>query len=120
MKQISKFNETKLIVITRADIAPGYQVVQATHATCDFAHEFPDSFREWKTNSNSIICLSTPNELKLLQLFDKYFKMTPVVKFYEPDVDAYTSICLLGTPEVRKKLSHLSLSLKNIPHNVVD
>jgi len=35
-----------------------------------------------------------------------------VVKFFEPDVDEFTSICLYGTPEIRKKLSHLPLIMK--------
>jgi len=101
------------VVITRADIAPGYQVVQSTHAVADFAEQHHEAFRAWKAESNSIICLSTPSEEALLKLYEKYQDVTPVSKFYEPDVDQWTSICMLGTPQVRKKLSHLSLSLKN-------
>jgi hypothetical protein len=88
--------------------------VQSTHAIADFAHQYPDAFQQWKGDSNSIICLSVESEKKLLKLFDRYSQVTPASKFFEPDVDQWTSICLLGTPEVRKKLSHLSLSLKNL------
>jgi hypothetical protein len=88
--------------------------VQSTHAIADFAHQHPDAFLEWKGDSNSIICLSVESEEKLLKLFDRYSQVTPASKFFEPDVDQWTSVCLLGTPEVRKKLSHLSLSLKNL------
>lgn len=108
------------MVITRADIQPGYQVVQSTHAIADFADQFPKEFREWKKDSNSIICLSTPNQESLDKLYSKYQDVTPSVKFFEPDVDEFTSICVLGTPEVRKKLSHLSLSLKNHKNHDVD
>jgi hypothetical protein len=33
--------------------------------------------------------------------------------FFEPDVNEFTSLCVYGTPEIRKKLSHLPLSLKS-------
>ena len=103
-----------MVVITREDIDPGYQVVQSTHSIADFAHEHPEFFGTWKEESNSIICLSAKNQEHLLQLFEKFSKLTPTVKFFEPDVDEWTSICLYGTPEIRKKLSHLSLSLKKL------
>lgn len=109
----NKFEETKLIVVTRADIPDGYVVVQSTHSIADFAFEFPEEFRKWKTESNSIICLQVKDEKDLLKLFDKYSSRTQAVKFFEPDVDQYTSICLYGTPEIRKKLAHLPLALKN-------
>jgi hypothetical protein len=100
------------VVITRSDITPGYQVVQSTHSIADFAHEHPETFASWKGDSNSIICLSATSEEHLLKLYEKYKRITPVTLFYEPDVNAYTSLCLYGTPKVRKSLSHLSLSLK--------
>lgn len=106
MKQIK---ELKLVTITRSDISYGYQVVQSCHSIADFADQFPTEFKKWKEDSNSIISLSAKSEQHLLVLFDKFSQLTPCVKFFEPDVNAYTSITLLGTPEVRKKLSHLSL-----------
>lgn len=116
-KQINKFDETKLVIITRSDIDPGYQAVQSTHSIADFAYQFPDEFKTWKEDSNSIICLSVGSEEKLLKLYEKYSQLTPSVKFYEPDVDQWTSICLYGTSEIRKKLSHLSLLLKNLKND---
>lgn len=112
MKQIN-LNETKLVVITRQDINPGYQCVQSTHSIADFAHEFPDTFRKWKNESNSIICLSAKSEEHLLKLYEKYSLLTPTIKFFEPDVNEWTSICLYATPDIRKKLSSLPLILKN-------
>ena len=109
--QINKFDETKLVVITRADISAGYQVVQSNHAVADFAHEHPETFASWKGDSNSI-CLSATSEEHLLRLYEKYKRITPATIFFEPDVNAYTSLCLYGTPKVRKSLSHLSLTLK--------
>ncbi len=63
--------------------------------------------------SNSIICLSVDNEVELKKLHDKFKSLTPSVIFYEPDVDEMTSLCLYGTPEVRKKLRSLPLLLRN-------
>ena len=113
MLQIDKFQETKLVVITRQDINTGYQVVQSTHSIADFAYEHPEVFKKWKEESNSIICLSCKSEAQLLKLYEKYSQLTPAVKFFEPDVDQWTSICLYGTPQIRKSLSHLPLALKN-------
>ena len=99
-------------MITRQDINPGYQCVQSTHSIADFAFEHPETIKKWKEESNSIICLSAKSEQHLLQLFEKYSQVTPTVKFFEPDVDEYTSICLYADSKIRKSLSHLPLTLK--------
>lgn len=99
-----------MVVITRADLSQGYQAQQSTHSIADFAYEFPDSFKEWKTSSNSIICLQVKSEHELLKLYNKLSTFTDVVKFYEPDLnDELTSICLYANKDVRKKLSSLPL-----------
>jgi hypothetical protein len=68
---------------------------------------------KWKLESNSIICLSVKDELELKKIHQKFKDLTPIVIFYEPDVDEMTSLCLYGTPDIRKKLRSLSLLLKN-------
>ena len=109
----NQINETKLIIITRSDISNGYQVVQSTHSIADFAFEFSETFFKWKSESNSIICLSVKNEFELQKLYHKYKDITESVMFFEPDVNQFTSVCLYGTPKIRKSLSHLPLALKN-------
>lgn len=109
----NQINETKLVVITRSDISPGYQAVQSTHSIADFAFEFPDTFNKWKLESNSIICLSVKDEFELERLYEKFKDLTQSVIFYEPDVDERTSLCLYGTADIRKKLRSLPLLLKN-------
>lgn len=114
MKQINKFQEPKLITITRSDLkTDGYVVPQTTHSIADFAYEHPEVFKKWKEDSNSIICLSCKSQAQLFKLYEKYSKLTPAVKFFEPDVNEWTSICLYATPEIRKSLSSLPLALKN-------
>jgi hypothetical protein len=63
--------------------------------------------------SNSIICLSVKDEIELKNIHHKFKDLTPNVIFYEPDVDEMTSLCLYGTPDIRKKLRSLPLLLKN-------
>ena len=98
-------------MITRSDISEGYQVVQSAHAIAEFAYEHPETFLKWKKDTNSIICLSVKDEEYLLKLYEKFSNKTPSSSFYEPDVDAFTAICVYGTSEIRKSLSHLPLVL---------
>lgn len=114
MTQIDKFQETKLVTITRSDLKyDGYIIPQTSHAIADFAYEHPEVFKKWKEESNSIICLSCKSEEHLLKLYEKYSAVTSAVKFFEPDVNEWTSICLYATPKIRKSLSSLPLALKN-------
>jgi hypothetical protein len=53
--------------------------------------------------------LGCNSQEELLKLYEKFSKLTPTIKFFEPDIDEFTSICLLGTTDVRKKLAHLPL-----------
>jgi glutathione peroxidase len=57
-------------------------------------------------------CGLTPQYEDLQALYEKYKDKTQVVLFYEPDISSETSLCLYGTPDIRKKLSHLKLLLK--------
>lgn len=88
-------------------------MVQSQHSIVDFQHEFPEASEIWKKESNSIISLSISSEEKLIKLYQKLSNKTEAVIFREPDINNQaTSITLLGTPKIRKKLSHLPLSLK--------
>lgn len=106
--------ENKLITVTRQDLSSGYQTVQTAHAIADFAHEFPDQFKKWKQESNSIICLSVKDEQELEKFcttLDK--KEIKYVKFYEPDVNnQLTAICLEPSERARKVTSYLPLCNK--------
>lgn len=92
----------------------GYQIVQTGHAIADFSHDHPEIFKKWKQESNSIICLSAKNLEHLIMLRDKYSEITQTTLFFEPDINEYTSLCLYGTPEIRKKLSKMPLAGKEV------
>jgi hypothetical protein len=89
-------------------------VVQSCHSIADFAAQHTSKFIHWKHTSNSIITLDTDDEHSLLKLYEKFNNKTEVALFYEPDINAYTSMCLYGTSNIRKKLSYLPLSLKQL------
>ena len=84
-------------------------MVQSTHSIADFAYDHPEVFKKWKEESNSIICLSCKSQEHLLELYEKYSRLTEASLFFEPDVDEYTSLCLYGSPDIRKGLSRLPL-----------
>lgn len=102
------------------DISPGYQSVQSCHSVADFAYEHPETFKQWKEESNSIICLGVKDEFQLQHLYNKFKEITPSIIFFEPDIDETTSICLYGTPDIRKKLQNLPLLLKNKTKHEID
>ena len=105
--------QVKLVTITRKDIHAGYQLVQSAHSVAEFAHQFPNHFKEWMENSKYLVSLSTDNEEKLQRLFYKLQdRGANVVAFTEPDIDdQLTSICYYGTPEMIKITNNLNLAL---------
>lgn len=103
-----------MVVVTRDDVTPSYQSVQLCHSIADFIFEHPQLAQQWKNKSNSIITLSVKTLSDLEKLSKKLrSKGFAITDFYEPDIDdELTSFCVYGTPEVRKMLSYLPLTLK--------
>jgi hypothetical protein len=60
----------KLFLITRKDLPPGQQAVQATHAMSEFMAEFPDTYRRWYETSNTLALLATSDEMSLSCLIE--------------------------------------------------
>jgi len=87
--------------------------VQTAHAIADFAFENLSTFQKWKDESNSIVSLSVPSEDHLRKIYDDLKDISILTYFSEPDInDQWTSLCIYGCPNIRKKLSYLPLSLK--------
>ena len=110
MKQINH----KLIVITRRDITPGYQAVQAGHAAIQFQHEHPEIARSWYQQSNYLIFLSVSDEASLYSFIEQAkLRDIKVSVFREPDINnEITAITLEPSEESRKLTSNLPLALK--------
>lgn len=103
----------RLVVITRNDLKPGYQIAQSGHAISQFFLEHPEHAKRW--NNNFLISLSIKSEEKLSNLLEKIRSMgIPISYFTEPDInDELTSICFIETDETKRLTSSLPLSLKN-------
>ena len=111
MKQVQK-----LIVITRRDLTPGYQAVQAAHAAIEFQHEHPEIAKEWNTYSKYLIFLSVENEKELKRFLQKIqIRDLKYTTFTEPDIgNQLTAIALEPSDESHRLTSHLPLALKEI------
>jgi peptidyl-tRNA hydrolase len=101
------------VVVTRADLNHGYQIVQSAHSVADFAVQHPEIFKDWHEQSNSLICLAVPDLNELHKFIDKCKeKDIKYTEFYEPDVNQITSVCLEPSDKARKITSSLKLAGK--------
>ncbi len=106
----------KLYLVTRRDIAPGYQAVQSAHAMRQFTAEHPHRDAEWFTASNYLALLSVADEVELMRLIvgakDQGIKWSA---FREPDVGgAITAIALEPGPKTVALCEGLPLALKGV------
>lgn len=77
----------------------------------EFAYFFPETFKKWKEESNSVIVLEAKTEQELEKLITKYSTQVEVAEFREPDIDnQLTAIAFYASPELRKKLQSLPLA----------
>lgn len=109
-----KDTQIRLIVVTRADLKPGYQIAQSGHAISQYLLEHHDLAKQW--NNNYLISLAISSEQKLEDLLTKLIHNGHRVSYFmEPDINnELTSICFIETERTKKFTSHLPLSLSNI------
>jgi hypothetical protein len=98
--------------VTRADLPPAVQAVQAAHAGLALAVKHGTLVDQWDADGGFLIILAVPDELALCWLLaDAGRDGQLAVPFHEPDLGgALTAVALTGgaLPLVRK----LSLALK--------
>ncbi|MFC4043453.1 peptidyl-tRNA hydrolase [Dactylosporangium siamense] len=99
-------------MVTRADLPPGTQATQATHAALDFAVAHPDAFRDWHTASNTLVLVAARDEDALRHLCGAASVAGHRhTRFHEPDLGgALTAVAL--EPAAYKLLSHLPVALR--------
>jgi hypothetical protein len=105
---------SKLFMVVRADLSPGAQLAQSTHAAVAFAFTHPDAARSWHAASNNLVALAAPDREALERIHDRAICAPGVmiVRFHEPDFDgALTAIALHGDG-AGKLLSNLPLALR--------
>lgn len=102
-------------MITRNDIAPGYQAVQSMHALRQFIADHPEIDRQWFEHSNYLGLLSVSNEEALLRLITQAQMQNIAVSiFREPDIgDQITAIALGPGPKSKKLCGRLPLALRD-------
>jgi hypothetical protein len=106
----------KLFLVTRRDIAPGYQAVQSCHSMRQFTADHPDIDKEWFVASNYLALLSVENEIELMRLIiqaqDAGIRWSA---FREPDVGGQITSIALEPSEIAKELcKNLPLALKEL------
>lgn len=106
---------SKLFLITRRDLSPAQQAVQAAHAMRQFAHEHPQLDQEWFETSNTLAFLSVRDEAALGVLHRKALdRDIPVAAFREPDRENELTALALG-PSGKKLTKGLPLALNDSP-----
>jgi peptidyl-tRNA hydrolase len=103
----------KLYIVTRADLRPGQQAVQAAHAMRQFIADHPDIDRKWFEQSNTLAFLSVPDEKTLRKLVNKADDQDlRFSSFREPDLDnALTALAIEPSPLSRRLCKNLPLAL---------
>jgi len=104
----------KLILITRADLPPAQQAVQAAHALRQFTEEHPIEDRAWFEESNHLALLSVQDEPGLLLLQDRAWELgVPCAAFHEPDLGgALTALALAPGAGSRRLARSLPMALQ--------
>ncbi len=110
MKKEMQINQ-KLRVVTRRDLTPEQQAVQAAHAAIDYQHQFPTEAKEWQTKSNYLALLTVSNEEALEHLTTKAtIKGINFTIFREPDLDnSVTAVAFEPSEDSRRLLASLPL-----------
>lgn len=117
MKDLTSLQiHSKLTVVTRRDISPGYQAVQSIHAGIQFQHEFPKIAKQWHNESNYLAMLSTEDESSLIYIIEKcHERGLSVSVFREPDIgNQITAIAIEPSSRTKKICGSLPLALKEL------
>ncbi|OGF52928.1 MAG: hypothetical protein A2Z21_01860 [Candidatus Fraserbacteria bacterium RBG_16_55_9] len=101
----------KLYLITRLDLPPAQQAVQAIHAALKFALEWPGEARGWYERSNTLVLLGVQDEPGLILVGQEALgRGISHSAFREPDRgNELTAIAV--APEGRKICRDLKLFL---------
>lgn len=92
----------KLYLVTRSDLPPGQQAVQAAHSLHSFESEHRTVYVAWRDESQTLAFLAAPNEGALQRLLEKAeWAGVPAAGFLEPDLGNSLTAVALG-PEGKR------------------
>jgi len=104
----------RLYLVTRADLSPAQQAVQAAHAALDWALAWPDLHAAWARGSNTLALLAVRDEAALYEI-GRRARQAGIAStaFREPDLGgALTAIALAPGPEAERLCRKLELALR--------
>lgn len=102
----------KLYLVTREDLPPGQQAVQAAHALRQFVSDHPETDQAWFQESNTLAILTVRDQQTLGKLLKKALdRSIPVARFLEPDRGSELTAIALG-PQGKKLTRGLPLALQ--------
>jgi hypothetical protein len=103
----------RLYVVTRDDLDPCHQAVQAVHAALDWALAHPDLHGAWARASNTLALLAVRDEATLFDLARRARRRAlPMMEFREPDRGhELTAICLGAGEEAERLCARLRPAL---------
>lgn len=105
----------KVFLVTRADLPPGQQAVQAAHALQELNVQHGELVRGWYARSNTLAFLAAKDEEALKRLHvEAQAKGLVSVQFCEPDRNKEVTALALG-PEAARMVRRLPLALKEKP-----
>lgn len=102
---------SRLYLVTRRDLPPGQQAVQAAHALRAFVETHPSIDRTWYGTSRTLVLLATPDEHTLAALASEAaFRGVAVAPHHEPDHGGALGAIALA-PEATSLLRKIPLAL---------
>jgi hypothetical protein len=102
----------KLYLVTREDLPPAQQAVQAAHALTEYLMQYKERAYSWHSTSNTLALLSVPTEERLKSLALKARRKGLMIsEFREPDrFHELTAVAL--EPKAKSLLRTLQLALR--------
>lgn len=104
----------KLYLVTRSDLPPGQQAVQAAHSLREWSARHPEIDRQWYEESNTLALLVVEDEQALGRLLQRAGAHgIPYAEFHEPDRGNEMTAVALAPGEASRRLCRgLSLALR--------
>lgn len=112
-----------MYIATRADLSPGNQLAQTSHASFEFAVAWPTITQDWCHRSNYLVCVAAPDEFSLAELATRATREGLAITIVrEPDLgNEITAIVLEPGRASARLVAQLPLALrpdKTLRHRV--
>ena len=102
----------KLYLVTREDLPPAQQAVQAAHALTEYLMQHREGASSWHSTSNTLAFLSVPTEESLRSLIHKARRRGFILsEFREPDL-GHELTAVAFEPKAKSILRTLQLALR--------